>query len=435
MRFAGLQGWIASILKRASVLAVGGSFAAGLLLAPSAQAHRIRHERAAPATGPLAPGIDWVVMDVATGKIISEHNPYNERYPASLTKLMTLDLAFQALQGGHLSVDTAIPVSHTASSVQPVKLNLVTGQKLTVQQAMLGMTTLSANDAATALGQYLGDGSISRFARKMTAHAHALGMMRTEFRNPSGLPNNEQLTDAYDMALLARHLLLAYPQYRYLFSVKSFEFEGRRIRNIDGMLKLYPGTIGMKTGFTNRARFNLVTAAVRDGHMLLGVELHASSWHVAYDKMAKLLDAGFAAENTQPKTVVAANDTKPAAKADRATPAPRRVLASTEDHHAKVRNIVARSGQITQDMVPGWTAQVGAYYSYALAKRQALKVRQERTIGVARVGSTVVHHQRLWRAQLAGLDKVGAQQTCLLLKRQHKSCFVIAPHPENLAMR
>ncbi|OYW08240.1 MAG: hypothetical protein B7Z59_10375, partial [Acidiphilium sp. 37-67-22] len=162
------------------------------------------------------------VMDAATGKIISENNAYNIRYPASLTKLMTLDLAFTALKDGRLRMNTALPVSAAAASVQPVKLDLVAGQTVTVRQAMLGMTTLSANDAATALGQYLGNGSIRRAAAEMTAHAHAIGMQRSVFRNPSGLPDPNQVTDAYDMAILARHLLLDYPQYRYLFSVPSF---------------------------------------------------------------------------------------------------------------------------------------------------------------------------------------------------------------------
>lgn len=441
MRFAELQGWLASIMGRASVLALGGSLAAGLVAAPAAQAHRLPNARAHTwaATGPVAPGTDWIVMDVATGKILSEHNPYNERYPASLTKLMTLDLAFEALHSGHLRADTAVPVTRTAASVQPVKLNLVAGQTITVEQAMLGMTTLSANDAATALGQYLGGGDMARFARAMTARAHALGMAHTVFRNSSGLPNGEQVTDAYDMALLARHLLLAYPQYRYLFAIRSFDFNGRTIHNIDGMLKRYHGAIGMKTGYTNLARFNLITAAVRDGHMLLGVEMHAASWQVAYNKMTSLLDAGFAEMNGAPSTVVAVNDARrtvmPTPRADAAVPAPRRILVSTAQHPAKVRSIVAQAGHVTQDLVPGWTAQVGAYDSYTLARHQALTIHKERSIGIARVGSTVLHHHRLWRAQLAGLDEQGARQTCAMLKRRHQSCFIIAPRAENLAMR
>ncbi len=456
MGFAGLRDRAGGVLKRCAGIAIGGAGAAALLAAPAAKAYAHHHRpyrhitpiaAAATGSGPLAPGIDWVVMDAATGKIISENNAYNIRYPASLTKLMTLDLAFTALKDGRLRMNTALPVSAAAAAVQPVKLNLVAGQTVTVRQAMLGMTTLSANDAATALGQYLGNGSIRRVAAEMTAHAHAIGMQRSVFRNPSGLPDPGQVTYAYDMAILARHLLLDYPQYRYLFSVPSFRFEGRTIPNIDGMLKRYDGAIGMKTGFTNLARFNLVTAAVRNGHMLIGVEMHAPSWIVAYDNMAHLLDAGFAAEGGAPAMVVAANaparsPAPPAAiRHPAAAPAPAAPrlahLARPAPNHLRLAAAapVTHHASVTRDIVPGWTAQVGAYDSYSLARRQALLVRGQHRVGIARVGSTLVHRRRVWRAQIAGLDHRSARMVCDDLKRAHQSCFIIPPGNESLAMR
>lgn len=415
------------------VAAIGMTAVGAMAISPGALAQDI-------ASGPVSPGTDWIVMDVATGRILSEHGARTERYPASLTKLMTLDLAFQQLHAGRLSLDTPVPVSAEATRVQPVKLNLVPGQTITVRQAMLGMTTLSANDAATALGQYLGGGSISRFAQEMTAHAHALGMLRTRFYNPSGLPNPGQVTDAYDMAILTRHILLTYPQYRYLFSVRSFDFEGRTINNIDGMLKLYPGTIGMKTGYTDLARFNLVTAAVRGGHLLIGVELHARSWSTSYRAMTKLLDAGFAAEGVQSTPVIVARNTAPNIQPETETAPSRRStarhdLVAMRQRRPAARNLVLHSGHVTQDMIPGWTAQVGAYDSYAAARHEAILVHGERHAGIARVSRTVVHHRHLWRAQLAGLDESAARRTCVLLSRHHHSCFVIAPHDEHLAMR
>ncbi|MDD2877641.1 MAG: D-alanyl-D-alanine carboxypeptidase [Acidiphilium sp.] len=433
-----LRRWAMSKAKRAVALALGAGFIAAGAANPAYGALPIGYQ-------PVSPGTDWIVMDATTGKILSQNNPYTERYPASLTKLMTLDLAFHALSTGRLSPDTAIPVTAAAADVQPVKLNLVPGQTITVRQAMLGMTTLSANDAATALGQYLGDGSISRVAAAMTARAQALGMTHTAFFNPSGLPNPGQVTDAYDMAILARHILLTYPQYRYLFSVSSFMFEGRPIPNIDGMLKLYPGAIGMKTGFTNLARFNLVTAAVRDGHMLIGVELHARTWSTAYSTMTNLLNQGFADEGASNNPIIAMRKALPsivpAADAAMAVPVmprhvvARRVLVTARQHHVAIRHIVMRSGHVTQDMVPGWTAQIGAYDTYALAKHQALMVRGERRIGTARVSSVLIRHHRIWRAQLAGLNEAAAHATCSLLARHHQSCFLIAPREENLAMR
>lgn len=428
----GLRLWVASNARRAWAVTFGLCLIAAQSVMPA---------QASPASyGPISPGTDWIVMDATTGQVLSQNNPYTERFPASLTKLMTLDLAFHALRAGRLSADTAIPVTEVAAAVQPVKLNLVPGQTITVRQAMLGMTTLSANDAATALGQYLGNGRISNAAALMTERAHALGMTHTQFRNPSGLPDPDQVTDAYDMAVLARHILVTYPQYRYLFSVASFMFEGRPIPNIDGMLKLYPGAIGMKTGYTNLARFNLVTAAVRDGHMLIGVELHARSWRTAYTTMTSLLDQGFAAEGAGNGPIIALRKALPSILpvADAATirpPVARRVLVTVDQHHVTIRHIVMRSGRVTQDQIPGWTAQIGAYDTYALAKRQALLVRAERRAGTARVSSVLIRHRRVWRAQLAGLNEAAAHKTCSLLQHHHQSCFLIGPRQENLAMR
>ena len=387
---------------------------------------------------PTTSGVSWVVMDANTGRILSENEPYTLRYPASLTKLMTLDLAFRALRDNRITLNTALPVSSAAADVQPVKLNLVAGQTITVQQAMLGMTTLSANDAATALGQYLGGGSLQRIAALMTDRAHQLGMLRTEFTNPSGLPNPNQVTDAYDMAILARHILLTYPRYRYLFSVPSFTFEGREIPNIDGMLKLYPDVIGMKTGFTDLARFNLVTAAIHNGHLLIGVELHAQSWRVAYRIMTHLLNQGFAAEKSRnPRLVVADNAAQPRILASPPRRAEPRVIASAQTiPHDKYHRVVgSRSIYVTEEAIPGWTAQVGAYYSYADAKRQAILIRDTRHSGTARIGSAIVNGRRIWRAQIAGLNRVAAERTCSFMASRHQSCFVIGPRPESIAMR
>lgn len=385
---------------------------------------------------PTFPGTDWIVMDVATGRVLSEHGARNERYPASLTKLMTLELTFEALRAGRLTLDTSIPVSADAASVQPMKLDLVPGQEITVRQAILGITTLSANDAATALGQYLGEGSISQFADAMTARAQTLGMLHTRFRNPSGLPDPGQVVDAYDMAILARHILLTYPEYRYMFSVPSFDFEGRTFRNLDGMLRRYPGTIGMKTGYTDSARFNLVTAAVRDGRLLIGVELHARSWSTSYGTMAKLLDAGFAS-GAEPADLLAANhDAAPPADAPAMhSDAGRRVRITLQPRRAQGRLLDARLGGTAMDMPKDWTAQIGAYDTYAAARHQTLLLRRERVAGAARVVSVVRHHRRIWQVQVAELTESRARADCARLALRDRTCLVIAPRNEVLVER
>src|SRR5271168_3060953 len=152
--------------------------------------YRAPAEIAAPSAGfgPTSPGVSSIVIDAATGRVLEEDGADVPRYPASLTKLMTLDLTFQALRAGKMTLDTVIPVSEHAASVEPVKLGVPAGATLTVQQAILAMTTMSANDAATALGEYLGGGSEARAAQMMTLRAHALGMAQTEFYNASGMP-------------------------------------------------------------------------------------------------------------------------------------------------------------------------------------------------------------------------------------------------------
>lgn len=394
---------------------------------------------------PTFPGTDWIVMDVTSGRVLSEHGAHTERYPASLTKLMTLELAFEALHAGRLKLDTRIPVSRAAAGVQRMRLDLRPGQTITVRQAILGMTTLSANDAATALGEYLGHGSIERFARAMTARAHALGMLHTSFRNPSGLPDPEQVVDAYDMAVLARHILVTYPQYRYMFAVPSFVFEGRVIHNLNGMLGHYPGVIGMKTGYTDAARFNVVTAAVRDGRLLVGVELHAQSWSMAYGTMGKLLDAGFASD-AKPNEMLAANHHVPPAVADTAVDATdpavpvqslarRRVRVTLPAPHPSPRHLLAaRADHATKGASANWTAQVGAYDGYALARRQAALLRDVRH-GEARVVGLFRHHRRIWVVRLTRLTESRARATCARRDLRGKSCFVIAPRNEVLAVR
>ncbi|MGI4943667.1 MAG: D-alanyl-D-alanine carboxypeptidase family protein [Janthinobacterium lividum] len=233
-----------------------------------------------------------IVVDAATGNVLEAANADEPRFPASLTKLMTLYMAFEALRDHRISLDENVPVSWHTASMSPVKLGLVPGTALTVEQAMLGMVTLSANDAACALGELLG-GDEDRFGQMMTLRARALGMTNSTFRNASGLPNPEQVSTARDLALLARHLIQDFPnEYRY-FSVPEFFFHGRVIMNHDTMIRTYPGADGLKTGYTQAAGHNLVTSALDGGVRLIGVVMGAGSNGERDVHMTALLDDGF----------------------------------------------------------------------------------------------------------------------------------------------
>ncbi|MBV8912989.1 MAG: D-alanyl-D-alanine carboxypeptidase, partial [Acetobacteraceae bacterium] len=233
-----------------------------------------------------------MVVDAASGTIISAANPDEYRYPASLTKMMTIYLLFEALRDNRIALSDLVPVSAWAASMPPTKLGLIPGSAITVEQALLGLVTKSANDAAAALGELMG-GDEERFAQMMTLRARALGMSRTTFRNASGLPDWDQMTTARDMVILARHLIQDFPAYYHYFSTPSFQFHGRTILTHQRLLQTYPGADGLKTGYTEASGYNVVTSAERGDVRLIGVVLGAASGGERDLHMAALLDQGF----------------------------------------------------------------------------------------------------------------------------------------------
>ena len=222
------------------------------------------------------PKYSGIVVDAKTGKILYGEDADELRYPASLTKMMTLYLTFEALEAGRISKSTQIPFSKNASAEPPSKLGVRAGQSITVEQAILSLVTRSANDASTALGEYLG-GSEQRFARMMTNKARALGMTRTTYRNANGLPNPEQRTTARDQARLGLALRQHFPQYYDYFSTRSFRFGKQTIGNHNRLLGNVRGVDGIKTGYTRASGFNLVTSAQIDGRSIVAVVMGGTS--------------------------------------------------------------------------------------------------------------------------------------------------------------
>ncbi len=217
-----------------------------------------------------------IVVDAKTGKVLYSEDADSLRYPASLTKMMTLYLTFEALEAGKISTSTPVPFSKRASAEPPSKLGVRSGKSITVEQAILALVTRSANDAATALGELLG-GSEDRFGRIMTNKARALGMTRTTYRNAHGLPNNAQMTTARDQARLGIALRQHFPQYYSYFSTRSFRFGKQTIGNHNRLLGNVRGVDGIKTGYTRAAGFNLVTSAQAEGRSIVGVVLGGKS--------------------------------------------------------------------------------------------------------------------------------------------------------------
>jgi D-alanyl-D-alanine carboxypeptidase len=234
-----------------------------------------------------------IVTDARTGNALVAASPDERRYPASLTKMMTIYMAFEALRDGRTTLNSPVDISRHAATMPPSKLGLAPGMTVTVEEAILALVTKSANDAAAALGEHLSGGSEARFAQMMTLKARALGMTRTTFRNASGLPDPEQVSTARDMALLGRRLMQDYPaQYSY-FSTPHFVFRGRTHWNHNRLLQEYEGTDGIKTGYINDSGFNLVASANRDGVRLIAAVFGGRTGRERDRHMMALLDQGF----------------------------------------------------------------------------------------------------------------------------------------------
>jgi D-alanyl-D-alanine carboxypeptidase len=231
-----------------------------------------------------------IVVDGNTGAVLQASNPDASRHPASLTKIMTLYLLFERLDAGKIKLDTPLKVSEHAADQDPTKLDLKPGQTIPVEDAIKGVVTRSANDAAVVIAESLG-GSESEFAKLMTQKAHALGMSRTTYVNASGLPDDDQITTARDQALLGRAIQDRFPRYYKYFSLPAFVYHGVAIRNHDHLLGQVEGVDGIKTGFTRASGFNLVTSVHRDGRYVVAVVLGGRSSFQRDAHMRELIGA------------------------------------------------------------------------------------------------------------------------------------------------
>jgi D-alanyl-D-alanine carboxypeptidase (penicillin-binding protein 5/6) len=265
-------------------------FAAVLSLA---SASVILHGGDAVAQSPATqPKYAAIVIDAHSGEVLYAQRADSARYPASITKVMTMYLAFEALEQGRLKPSDTIVISPRAAAQQPSKLGLRVGDTITVDQAISAVAVKSANDIAVALAEKIG-GTEARFAALMTLRAQELGMTQTRFVNANGLPDSRQLSSARDIALLSRAVMRDYPQYYSYFGQRYFEFRGQSMRNHNGLLHRMPGVDGLKTGFTNASGFNLAASAVRDGRRLIAVVLGGASTASRDNHVQELLTAGF----------------------------------------------------------------------------------------------------------------------------------------------
>ena len=362
---------------------------------------------------PAAAKYASLILDADSGRVLHAVNADTRNYPASLAKMMTLYLVFDALEDGRLDLDRKLAVSARAARQPASRLGLGRGRTITVEDAILALVTKSANDVATVLAETLA-GSERNFALVMTSKARKLGMSRTTFRNASGLPHRGQLSTARDMAVLARALLRDHAHYYHYFSTARFTYGGVTHTNHNELLATYQGTDGIKTGYIRASGFNLVASVKRRGRRLIGVIFGGSSPNARNRLMRTLLDKGFARLATTAPRPMAPSLAAPAPTDRR--PTKKAAAGGSGGSDARRR----RTG--------GWGIQVGVYKTrqpaYEIARKAVAKAPELLDGGLVTVVLLEKPNRRpLYRGRVLGIGKSQAYQACRVLKRQRMHCM------------
>ena len=425
-----------------------------------------------------------IVVDAKTGEVLYEQNADAHRYPASITKVMTLYLTFEALADHRLSYDDRVLISPHAEAVIPDKVALRPGQTISVRDAMDAIAVLSANDMAVAMAEKLG-GTEAHFAELMTAKAKQLGMNNTQYVNASGLPDNRQLSTARDISILSRAVLRDFPQYYTLFNTRQFSYAGRTWKNHNHLLGSMPGVDGIKTGFTNASGFNLAASAMRDDHRLVAVVMGGASTASRDLHVEDLLEAGFTvikkrelgqqttiAQNLREPLPVGAVERPPTAQGDGdqdgvhivvdgKAPAQRvhQTIKSADDsaaactvkrvrvHHRLVKRCITPAADVkpsassTAKVIKadvasaetarpggGWQVQLGSYKSSAQARAHLAKMNVQFADALsASEGGKVQLSSGNYRVRFAGLSADQASKACETIKAQGQACMALQP--------
>ena len=299
---SGTRAGAAAAVVRKTLLLIA-LFAASVAGADAAPA-RGHHHHVVAEPSYIPPYAD-IVVDDNSGEVLHETHPDEPRHPASLTKIMTLYLLFERLESGALTLDTPLLVSPKAAQQHPTKLGLKPNETITVEDAIGGIVTRSANDAAVVVSEAIG-GSEEGFAKLMTAKAHELGMTNTTYVNASGLPADEQITTARDQAILGRAVRERFPRYFVVFSTLSFHYHGVDIRNHNSLLGHVEGVDGIKTGYTDASGYNLVSSVHRNDKYLVAVVLGETSNSAREARMRALIEdcmRSASAQRTAPATL------------------------------------------------------------------------------------------------------------------------------------
>jgi len=360
---------------------------------------------------PVAAKYASFVIDSKTGKVLHSVNADTRNYPASLTKMMTLFMLFEALEQKKVTMNTKMRVSRRATWQPPSRLGLKAGSSIRVEDAIYALVTKSANDVATVVAEALG-GTEWEFAKKMTKRAQQLGMTRTNFRNASGLPNRRQLSTARDMSKLGLALWDKFPNYYHYFKTQKWSYKGRTYGNHNKLMKKYDGMDGIKTGYIRASGFNLVTSVNRGGHRLVGVVFGGKTANKRNAIMERILDKSFT--SVAPKMMASYKKKKKATQAKKAY------------QIASKRRSTA------------WGVQVGAYGTIKKARKQAIAAIKRAPSYLTGAKTKVVPlkngKRSVYRARVVGVEKREAYRACKALKRLRQPCMVFRAKGTQVAL-
>ncbi|MBR2299893.1 MAG: D-alanyl-D-alanine carboxypeptidase [Alphaproteobacteria bacterium] len=357
-------------------------------------------------------GTSSIMIDAQSGDVLYAHNADEKRYPASLTKLMTLYITFNALENGNLKMDDKLKTSYTAASRSPSRLGLNHGDVIDVKTCILASIIKSANDCATVLGEALSGGNEREFAKMMTKTAQKLGMKNTTFKNASGLNHSEQKSTARDMAILALAIYHHFPQYYSLFSLTEFEYQGQVIQGHNNLLQTFEGADGLKTGYTANAGFNIVTSAKRGNHRVFVVTMGHKTADERDEKVAFMMDTVFKRLASNKKIDV------------------QQLKAEIEmPKGGQTRTLLAQNNiSVSPKAKPAsdFAIRIGAFSSYDKAMQHASAVQKQYSNKLKANNIQIEKLERsgkpLYRAQIAGLNKADAGKLCVALQNKKQEC-------------
>lgn len=405
-----------------------------------------------------------IVMDMRDGRVMHSRSADRRQHPASLTKMMTLYLTFEALEQGRVGLDQRVRVSAHAARQPASKLYLKRGQRVTIRHLIRATAIKSANDAAMVLAEAIG-GSQAGFAKMMTTKARQLGMTKTTFRNPHGLTSSGHLSTARDMAVLARRLYFDFPQYYNVFGRKTAAAAGKTVRTTNRLLHSYRGAEGMKTGYTRAAGYNLVAIAKRGPKRVIAIVMGGRSGRTRNRRVAELLDMGFQRAHThvaeiRPRdaiTLVAAIEHTPlprarpgtnavglaaVAQALAARPAVASAVAASAYAPLYSMRPPGRPGRRATRLAaapagpaakPGWAVQLGIFDDRAQAVESVASVTLSDVTTLAAAESEIKEvkgagGRMIYEVRFTGLAARDASRACNALISRGRDCIALAPH-------